>query len=428
MEIFNRELEKITFTVWAKIIIIGLLFANEDVFIFGVWDNLVFRNVPTIIQLIGLVYFIFNIRYVKKDGNFLSLFFLSFIILFTCVVNCDLRFGYLFFVVLFINCFLCLNIYCLDDILELFYKVMYFISLYSLLFYCVRMLFPLLLKFFPVIRNVANIDFYFCGLCNVIINHGGLLRNYGPFREPGVFQMFIIIALTFGLFKRKKMVFSELICLIVALCTTFSTTGYICLFFLMTGFFFHKNSFNKYIRHGVLIFVLIGAFYLTFYTDLLYKEGYGSVFGKMLGAYNSISMIAREASITVNLKMFLNKPIFGNGLTYVDNNFSFFAFQIYGLATKDNTNTLLIQLSRFGLMFALIYVVRFIVNLWNYFDINVVSKLCIIISFFALLCGENLSYSFMVSMFLFVPIYHYDESRYKTVNCVQENLNKEMIK
>lgn len=418
MEFFNRELKKITISVWTKIIIIGLLFANEDVFIFGVWDNMIFRNVPIIIQLIALVYFMFNIRYVKKDENLLSLVLLSFIILFTCVVNYDLRFGYLFFIVLFINCFLCLSLYCLDDILELFYKAMCLISLYSLLFYFIRILIPSLLKIFPVIRNVANVDFYFCGLCNVIINHGGLLRNYGPFREPGVFQMFIIIALAFSLFKRKKMVFSELICLIIALCTTFSTTGYICLFFLMAGFFFHKNSFNKYIRYGVLIFVLIGAFYLTFYTDLLYKEGYGSVFGKMLGAYNSISMIAREASITVNLKMFLNKPIFGNGLTYVDNNFSIFAFQIYGLLTKDNTNTLLIQLSRFGLMFALIYVVRFIINLWNYFDINVVSKLCIIISFFALLCGENLSYSFMITMFLFVPVNYYNESQHKTGNCI----------
>ena len=73
------------------------------------------------------------------------------------------------------------------------------------------------------------------------INRGELspdefIRNSGPFWEPGAFSGFLIVALIFNLLIEQKIKTKKNILFILAIITTFSTTGYIAMFLLLIGF------------------------------------------------------------------------------------------------------------------------------------------------------------------------------------------------
>ena len=63
---------------------------------------------------------------------------------------------------------------------------------------------------------------------------------------------------------------------------------------------------------GTAIFV-----YLLLFTDLLFSSGYGSVFGKLTNLTRGTTS-ARVASVIVNIKLFLTSPVWGVGLSSLD--------------------------------------------------------------------------------------------------------------
>lgn len=68
-------------------------------------------------------------------------------------------------------------------------------------------------------------------------------RNYGPFWEPGIFSLMIIIAIVFELSLNKKPNFVNLIIYVVTIATTFSTSALLLLPFCIPLFFaFQKNK------------------------------------------------------------------------------------------------------------------------------------------------------------------------------------------
>ena len=101
------------------------------------------------------------------------------------------------------------------------------------------------------------------------------------------------------------------------------------------------------------------------------------------------------------MQMFFNSPIWGNGLTIVDEEFISLASSKYGFYMADNTNTLFIQLARFGIFYFAIFVLAYWKTINCYFKVSVICKLFILTSIFILFFGENLSYSFLFSLFLF---------------------------
>ncbi|MCO5935982.1 hypothetical protein NAF17_10570 [Mucilaginibacter sp. RB4R14] len=83
---------------------------------------------------------------------------------------------------------------------------------------------------------------------NIIIynfkNYASLYnRNSGPFWEPGMFAVFINVALFFNIVISKKLINIRNIILITTIVTTFSTTGYIALIFIFLVYsIFYSNS------------------------------------------------------------------------------------------------------------------------------------------------------------------------------------------
>lgn len=401
----NKKLNKLK-DLFLTFLILCALYVNEDVMFFGTINVSALKNLRYVIQisvfLILLFYVIFMKGRIVFNDSVRIFCILTFFITCTMIVNSDFRFGYVFLIMVYGIGTLFFQVTAMDRIMDVLYRSMVCICAFSVLLFVCTVLDFKFVKELPVITNDAGNKFYFAVLSNMPVNSGGFWRNYGPFREPGVFQMFIILSLSYGLFRKRDTSLFRILVHFCSIVTTFSTTGYIAMIFIIAAIFF-DGKFNKKLKRNLLWVFLFAVTYMLLFTDLLFKEGYGSVFGKLFAGNESSSFVARKASIFVNLKMFLLGPIFGKGVTFVENNFPEYCFLLYGYTSQHNTNTICILFAEFGLFFGIIYVFLYCYFVKNYFKVGLTSYFCLLISLIVILIGENLMYSVLFSMFIFSP-------------------------
>ena len=146
-----------------------------------------------------------------------------------------------------------------EQFTQSFIRIMIILCLYSLL--CSYVLMPLVMNaglsvFNTVINpngNVPFVDFIF----SFSLKYFGIQRNYGLFREPGVYQVFILAALAMELFmSRQKLRIFRLVVLLGTLITTFSTIGIVCGMLMITLYILPRLS-KRPIK--ILIGILVGA-------------------------------------------------------------------------------------------------------------------------------------------------------------------------
>lgn len=143
---------------------------------------------------------------------------------------------------------------------EIYTKIIYYISYITLVLWLIS-LFPVGLR---VLRAIATaipqlgwdnfvyttnvVDTLYVYSIPREIN--GVVRNSGPFWEPGRFTIFITIAIAINLFYKKQPLFTKQnLILILTNITTFSTTGYIAMGVLFVGytFFARLKQSQKYL-------------------------------------------------------------------------------------------------------------------------------------------------------------------------------------
>lgn len=149
-----------------------------------------------------------------------------------------------------------------------FVSSMNVISLFSLFIYLLVNVNPIILNFFKDISILNGEEWE--KFSTIIIYQfsplSDVTRNIGPFWEPGVFGVFLIISLYFKLFLLKLPVRK---CLIEILCiiTTISTATYL-LFFLVL-IYYASRSFKVRSKLLILPVIFITASYLYSSTEVL---------------------------------------------------------------------------------------------------------------------------------------------------------------
>lgn len=141
----------------------------------------------------------------------------------------------------------------------LYLKLVYWICLLSLILWTGCMIVPgfesfllRLAEFLPEFRSTEFLEtttnpsksLYFYTVSTV-----GSIRNSGPFFEPGMYAVFVILALVMSLFGDNRLLSRYNVVFILTIITTFSTSGYLALFFLLLVY--------VYIRRGHLFFKLL---------------------------------------------------------------------------------------------------------------------------------------------------------------------------
>lgn len=83
-----------------------------------------------------------------------------------------------------------------------------------------------------------------------------LLRNNGPFYEPGLFAVYLILSLTIMLLGQNKKIYSfPVIILMSAIITTLSTTAYIALSVLIMVYVLISDNISSYIKILFVLFI-----------------------------------------------------------------------------------------------------------------------------------------------------------------------------
>ena len=147
------------------------------------------------------------------------------------------------------------------------------------------------------------------------------IRNYGPFWEPGAFQLFINFAIFLQIREKKYFNKKSLFLLVVTLLTTLSSSGIAILLLIFLYFLVAKKN-----SSGANIFVLkfLSIIFLIGFVFFLLNSNYGNdVFGKIYAYIDNpleknsanVSAYTRFNSVGANISMIMQKPLFGWGIS-----------------------------------------------------------------------------------------------------------------
>jgi len=360
------------------LIMLILIMISRETILFGTNVNHIFITLRNFIALLWLPIFFIQYNQTRKYNKFSSkeisiLVLMFFCIFFSGAVNADISIEYFFRIVIIISGFLYAAVTPIKTFMVAFEKVLFFIASYSLVVYIVSFLAPSIIATFPVVTNSESLKYY--NLLFTCIPRDLDIRLYGPFREPGVYIIYLNLALIFHIVNNEKVNFWKIGVLIASIILSYSTTGYIALLFVLLFYLFKNNNTNNKKQKYIIIIILFAAILVLWsYTEILSIDGL--VFGK-IGNMDSESSVARFSSVTANLRIFATSPIFGVGLKHLADLFPRYSILTFGYAST-NTNTILMQFAAHGLLYGSV----FFIGLLKFFKKLSARKLL-----FVFLCG-----------------------------------------
>lgn len=204
-----------------------------------------------------------------------------------------------------------------EEIMKTYTNVMYHLCIISLICLLVFWLVPGIREGFLVTNAAGNVysDIY---VFSFNCKGKGIPRNQGMFWEPGAFSTFIVFALVFETIN-EKLNFKRLVIFLLALLTTFSTTGYFtALAYALFLVLRYRDSVKN--RRMIIALLCMAAIVITVMWDSLTAEGSYSVFGKLTDFKNSGTYGKRVTSVSLRIDslikpigVFFQYPIFGCG-------------------------------------------------------------------------------------------------------------------
>lgn len=234
----------------------------------------------------------------------------------------------------------------------------------------------------PEFSNTNNVEFYNFGLAFVSQSYVKN-RNFGIFREPGVYQYFLLLALFLNNFTISWQKTSRywLIngILAVTMLTTMATGGYVELGILAVIVFFHKKLYRSrtaciVVAAGFII-GLIGVGMIIRQKGQLYWELYGMFVSKFFPGEES--GIDRVSSILTNTMYFVRNPFVGEMVSEV----------LYSV--QNNTSSTTILYAILGLLGGSLSIAAWFALVWKR-ELGVVTNLGLLLVLFMSFNTQNL--------------------------------------
>lgn len=210
----------------------------------------------------------------------------------------------------------------------------------------------------PVFRNQVDVTFYHFGL-SFVSEWYVKTRNFGIFREPGVYQYFVLLGLFLNNYtvqwKRSRVLWLVNFVLAATMLTTLSTAGVAALALLALVVFVDKKLYkNKWAWLAIALAVVLLA---VLASCIIAKEGelYWELYGMVLGKFQpgEDSMVERLDAVFSDLGIFLHHPLVGAKLSDV----------LYSAA--NNTTSTLILYAGLGILGGTLNVAAWIALVWE---------------------------------------------------------------
>ncbi len=407
MEICNKRIHSNSIKRKRKIdfLVFLLLYVSNDTLLFGTNESKIFSLIQYSI-LICLFLWVLVDPILRKSSRIMTqsmsmvVFLLCCLIIMTMLLNTDtsIKYFYQIFVILFSG-LIVLRIG-QREFINSFNKVMSIFAVSSTIMFAIAKIAYPLVQLLPSIKNESGYTYYFYGLGFVDGNSQNLLmRNYGIFREPGVFTIFLLMAIVFELFFTKSANIKRVAAYIIATVATFSTMGFIVVPLILATYII-RTIIQRKTRKGVKILLafLFILFFIIFLIGITgnFEKIFLPVFNK-IGVENA-SRDSRIYSILVNLDIMKESPILGKGWTFVEKNFERYGYKYSGLGVH-NTNTFMKILSVYGILYCFLLIKQ--TYLFIRKQNNIIISLMLLVVFLLILSNEDMIVNSVVYIFAF---------------------------
>lgn len=293
----------------------------------------------------------FKICNINKNLTVNILIFIGLIFV-TSLIKFDFQMYIISIIFYILVTYIFVNLFEFEDFFKKFSNIMVFLSIISLIMcYVFRgtILFPggVISSNIPVVVNSAGVPFFDFGL-SYVVAWPYYIRNFGVFREPGVYQFFLLMPFIYEvLIERKKVRYFNIIVLLLTVVSTFSLAGILVMILVIFVYIARIIVEKKDTKKRLTIIVLLGIIGLIIMT-LFYMNNYNlksiidEAFKKLTTVNESSS--ARMESIINNIKFFITSPIWGRKFAYVQ------------YASQHNTNSTLSIFAIFGVIVGFLHV------------------------------------------------------------------------
>lgn len=328
-------------------IILSLIIISYDSYWFGTSGISLYESIRNIFVIaLPVILFIYNRQIVTTKKDIAILLFFLFIFACGMMFNGNGFGAPAFILSAFLTGLALVHRYPFKKLALCFSDIISIISLYSLLIELGCLIGVFNLNYLSNIADAPMLSAYGCLFFPELDD--SLLRNSAIFREPGVFMIFLNISLLFELFVlNNKYRIHNIIIFSIAMITTFSTGGLIC----MVLIFVIYNIKSKFgVAHILIITTLIVLFVLLFIGD----EYIQMVFGKFDTIDSYGSGFARMSSLVIPIHIFWDYPFFGCGFEQFPEEYVRFGHQLFHREVDPqgmSTNTFMNLFAIWGIFF-----------------------------------------------------------------------------
>lgn len=375
------------------IIVFLILFFNNET----LSNNLcLFMEQPTrIVTFAAVLYALYRIiRYrdlIKVKVALFSLLLIALVIV-ALIIDGSYTNGYMLLIMGILNGTILALFIPFERFSELFIKATIFMSAASLLFtYILKPVMRFFPFLFPRVTNSAGIVFYDAHICYVNTS-ARFFRNYGIFREPGIFAIVLCFSIVLVIFAKPKN-FSRKKTLIyfsvfaITLISTFSTTGYVAALLIALAAMISQN--NRGVSRSSIIMVI--AFVALVVVYLFFFENLENPFEKFNNTSDSYSSYRYRIETIVNGTVLSLRQPMGYGLQK-----GIYALQnANSLKSYHNTSTWIAMSVYLGIPYFLLCLVSFLG-----FFVKKTKSMIVFLPFFLLLSGEAMLYNAMIYAFI----------------------------
>lgn len=328
-----------------------LIYISEDTLLFGTNRDRRFFYIK-IVFVVGLACVLFLADLFQKKRYYKSVLVLALVLAFNLVCTClfwgetDNRNAYM--LALLLLSVAVVNRMEKAEFIRHYTGIMKFLALFSVGQYALFLLAYPVTLLAPQMFNINGYRFS-NWIFTVSLNkeHYYIMpyRNWGIYREPGVYMGFLVLALMLEAFCKPKPKMLDIGILVAAIVTTFSTAGYFILVPLLLTYLLQSGIDGKKKFMGILgiaavlaaALICINAFEIPVYNWLFKKINVDGGSGD-----------SRFGSVLSNLALFAKSPLLGNGWLGMAENSATIQNVI---TTHHNTNTLLMYFAIYGVVF-----------------------------------------------------------------------------
>lgn len=402
------------------ILVFLIIFYNKETFP-SIYQSSLVDTIFILISIIGGFFFttIFSKEIRINYQALMTTLYFYIVIFATMLINSDFSGGYFVVLLSLLLGFMLIHLVPLSKFTKIYVDIIVLLGVYSvlvLLFKPIIQNMPVII--FPRFNNIANVPIINARL-SYIVDANNYYRNFGIFREPGVYQVFLNIALMFELFyKNEQPEPVKLIILYITIISTFSTPGYVasliltCAYILFEGKTLKISGMRKNKKQILMILgVILIASLTLYYLNDSFNKNFSDAFDKLGSQGSSYSI--RTIGLISNIMVWIKRPIFGYGIVnglekearvMIQDNLN-----AVSISSFDNTSTIGALLVSFGLIFTILYV-YLIYNLVKQSSQNRVVEILIMLAIMITINTQLLIYNELLYVILYYGLTNKNEN------------------